>query len=235
MPTFTKSLSLFARIKWFAVLLSLIFATIAFSSLNEIVLAQGAFEQAIGTKGFEIVRGMQASVWTAQPPLSLTSFRASPVGICTAGPPCPGNAGWVETGYYKGIATQNVLTQYASWKSPNGVKDAELQLANLNNDTWHQFAVLWKGAQTQKWLVKRDGIQILQIVRNPPNFNSGIMAACGAEGGENNINIAVQCNSMAARVGGAWVLFDWDVAQTTPGYCVNRPFQFGALGWGPGC
>lgn len=235
MRAFIWILNVCVRNKPLFLLLLVLVATLTFVSLNEIVLAQGAFEQAFGTKQIQGTNGMRALVWTAQPPPSNTAFRASPVGICTGGPPCPANAGFVETGYYKGIATQNALTQYASWKSINGVVDGELQLANLNNDTWYQFEVRWKAGQVQKWIVKRDGTSVLRIVRNAPNFNSGVMAACGAEGGENNINISVQCDSMASRVAGVYALFDWNVAQKTAGYCVDRPFQFGALGWGPGC
>lgn len=200
---------------------------------NASAQGQGWVEQAFGTFGADGVAGMRALVWTAQQPNSDT-FRASPVGVCTTLPPCGPTAGFVETGYYKGTASpgQNVLQQYASWQSKTGKFDKQYDLGILADDTWYNFAVLRK-AGAASWIVRRNGVKVYTITRKPPDFATGSMVACGAEGGAADIVLAVQCDDMAFYATGAWTMFDWTFAQTTSGYCVDRFGQFSALGWGP--
>jgi hypothetical protein len=202
-------------------------------SRHVIAQGQGWVEQAFGTFGADGLAGMRAQVWTAQQPNSNT-FRASPVGVCTTLPPCGSTAGFVETGYYKGTSSprQNILQQYATWQTKTGRFDKQYDLGDLGNNTWYNFAVLRK-AGAANWIVRRDGAKVYTITRNPPDFATGSMVACGAEGGAADITLAVQCNSMAFYANGSWTLFDWTFAQTTGGYCVDRVGQFTALGWGP--
>ncbi len=195
---------------------------------------QGA-EQALGTHGVIGVRGAMASVWTAQQAASNT-FRASPVGVCTDTPPCT-FGGFVETGYYKGVRTNNGLRQYATWhQQVNQGFDKQYGLGgdNLLDNHWYEFSVHFN-TSTSRWVIKRDGVQVFIIDRTLPDFPSGDMVACGAEGGENDINIAVQCDNMQYRKNGSWFLYNWTFAQTTEGYCVQKQREFNAIAWGPGC
>jgi hypothetical protein len=169
---------------------------------------QGWVEQAFGTFGADGLAGMRALVWTAQQPNSNT-FRASPVGVCTTLPPCGNTAGFVETGYYKGTASprQNILQQYATWQTKTGKFDKQYDLGDLANNSWYNFAVLRKAGATS-WIVRRNGVKVYTITRNPPDFSTGSMVACGAEGGAADINLAAQCNDMAFYSNGTWTLFD---------------------------
>ncbi|MBI4674096.1 MAG: hypothetical protein HY741_20825 [Chloroflexi bacterium] len=194
---------------------------------------QGWVEQAFGAFGVDGVAGMRALVWTAQQPAADT-FRASPVAVCTTLPPCGNTAAFVETGYYKGTASprMNILQQYASWQTKKGKFDKQYDLGDLGDNTWYNFAVLRK-AGAASWIVRRNGAKVYTITRNAPDYVSGSMVACGAEGGTAGMTLAVQCNNMAFYANGSWTSFDWTFAQTTSDYCVDRVGQFTALGWGP--
>lgn len=199
-----------------------------FVLLNGIALAQGA-AQAFGAKGVNGIDGSQAQVWTAQQPSATNNYRASPVFVCTTAPPCLGPL--VETGYDKGdnSPVPNVLQQYASYLTTTGVVGGTFGLGNLANNTWYKFMVNAK-TNTGKWAILRDDVKVWTT----PNigFFSGSMVGCGAEGGVAGTNIAVQCDSMQYRLS-TWYSYDWTFPQISAGYCVDRPAQFEALGWGP--
>lgn len=212
------------------VLLFMMLATSIFQT--EIALAQGGIEQAFGEKPVTNANGSKAFVWTAQQANSLT-FRASPIFVC---PTSPCQVGFMEAGFYKGIATLNNLTLYSSWETTTGVRDWERNIAPLSSNTWYNILVWYKSQTNPRWIVKLNEDQVFSPLRNIPDFSQGQRVGCGAEGGENDINIAVQCDQMQYRQtggGSVWTLYDYTIARVTPDYCVFSPFQFGALGWGP--
>lgn len=205
---------------------------LSFNPQTNRVYAINGVEHAFGAFGIDGISGAKATVWTAQQPAT-NNFRASPVAVCAVLPPCHQQAAFVETGYYKGVGApaQNVLQQYATWLKVDGRLGKKYELGNLNNNTWYTFLVVWNAAKG-KWAIKRDGTNVYTIP-DLPVFGSASMAACGAEAGADFTTIAVQCNNMAFRSNGQWTLINYDFEQTTPGYCVDKPLEFGALGWGP--
>jgi len=210
-----------------------VFASILlFTLLWGLAFAQ-AGAQAFGTIGKGGNTGMKATVWTAQQPNFQNNWVASPVGVCTTTPPCTGI--FVETGYIKGDGipglTSNVLQQYSSWGYP-GFGVAKWDLGNLNDNALYTFTVLSKPS-ISRWVIKRDGVRVWHWDYADLGFSAGRMVFCGAEAQVNGTTIAVQCSQMQYYYQGAWTLFNYTYAQTSPGYCVFKPFEFGATGWGP--
>lgn len=198
------------------------------------ILAQFGFEQAFGVKGVANVDGSKAQVWTAQQANSLT-FRASPVFVCQDDP-C--TVGFIETGYVKGLVlTGNILKAYSTWEKTNGVRVQKMDIQNLNDNTWYDFVVWYKNGANPRWIVKIDGVQVYTPDHNIPDWIQGDSVGCGAEGGQDDIAIAVHCANMQYRpIGGAgvWTLYNYDDTQLTPGYAVFKWANWGALGQGPG-
>lgn len=206
------------------------FVLFGITLLTGIAIAQGA-AQAFAVRVVTNVDGTEAQIWTAQQPSTQNNFRASPVGVCTTPtPPCSGPL--VETGYNKGdnSPNPNVLQQYASYLTQGGAVGGIFGLGNLADNTWYTFTV-HRRVNTTKWFIKRNGVKVWDT----PNigFSQGNLAICGAEAEQNGTDIAVQCANMSRRVSGTWTLFDYTSTQTSSGYCVYKPYQFGAVGWGP--
>lgn len=181
------------------------------------------------------VIGSQAEVWTAQQPNSPNSWRASPVAICTSNPPpCRPPAHYIETGYNKGQGCAdfvNQLVQYDAWEGPNGLSDFNCYAGVLSDDHWYVFDV-WYKAAAGKWIIRRDGVQVVTHPLADVGFNSGNMIDCGAEGGGPlGMNIAVECKNMKNKVDTTWNLYNYTIADTAPGYCVFSWFDFEAVGY----
>ncbi len=200
---------------------------------GEIALAQGA-AQAFAAFGKGGVQGINATIWTAQQGNFNNNWVASPVGVCTTTPPCTGF--FIETGYFKGHgmpgAQDNVLQQYAAWKAPDGEIDNLFGLGNLADNTWYAFTVVTKPAKS-RWDLKRDGVIIYKVPYGWLNFSVGRMVACGGEAWNNGTDMAVECSNMHYRYDGAWNSFNYTHTQISGDYCVFKPYDFGAVGWGP--
>ena len=209
---------------------SVIFALFSLGFLIGTVMAQFPQAQAFATHGVNSVDGMEADVWTAQQPAAQNNFRASPVGLCTTPPPtCQGP--FVETGYNKGdnSPNPNMLQQYASYLTQGGAIGGTFGLGNLADNTWYTFHV-HNRINTTKWKIERNGVNVWTTPAI--GFDEGSLVVCGAEAFQNGTNMAVECRSMRRRVFGVWAFFDYTSTQTKPGYCVFKPQQFGAIGWG---
>lgn len=209
---------------------------LALGTFVRVSFAQAQFGagQAFGTIGKGGVSGVKATVWTAQQPNLTNNWIASPVGLCTTLPPCTG--GFVETGYIKGHGVQNlqsnVLQQYIAWKSSTGSIINNFGYGNLNDFTYYNFIVLSQ-PNKNRFVIRRDNLKVGTVPYNFVDFINGRMVACGAETNTSGTYIAVECNGMSYYYNGAWTLFNYTYAQTSPGYCVFKPFDYGATGWGP--
>ncbi len=83
-----------------------------------------------------------------------------------------------------------------------------------------------------RWSAYRDGVQIWTFI--DLGFQSGAMAACGAEGSDPTVPLAVQCDMMQYRpVGQSWISYDYNNVQIDGNCCVYKPNQYGAIGSGP--
>lgn len=220
------------RFGWIGVLS--LFAVVSFV-LTEIAQAQGS-AQAFGVHGKDDVTGMRAYIWTAQQANMNNNWVASPVGVCNQTPPCMDDA-FVETGYIKEHgkipeAPDNVLQQYTSWADGLGNFGSQYNLGNLNDNALYEFMV-FSQKKNNRWAIKRDGVQRWTWSYDKPGFSRGRMVLCGAEAWLDQTNIAVQCSQMQYRFQNTWTLFNFTDTQTSTDYCVFKPFDFGATGWGP--
>ena len=64
-----------------------------------------------------------------------------------------------------------------------------MDIQNLNDNTWYDFVVWYKNGANPRWIIKVDGIQVYSPVNNIPDWIQGDRVGCGAEGGQDNINI----------------------------------------------
>jgi len=182
-------------------------------------------------------RGVRANVWTdQQPPQSGGNFEASPVGVCTR-IPCEWNSGFVETGFVKGTidGVNNQLQQYASWQNDGGTGyDINYHLGFLNDNTWYNFGVEYDSGQG-KWFATRDYTRLNPTNPSIPtlNFAQGPSVVCGLEASV-TASLGVQCDTMQyLSLGGVWTSFNYNNVQINGPYCVYKPYQYGAIGWGP--
>jgi hypothetical protein len=183
------------------------------------------------------VRGTRINIWTAQQGTNAV-YVASPTGVCT-GTPCEDSSivSFFETGYYKGQGTtpQYVLQQYATFNSVNGPFGTMYGLGNLNDNTWYTFQTLYSqtAQRREAW---RDG-QLKWYIPSyvPINFTEGVEVLCGPEGLPNGVYLAVECNNMQYKLTGSsvWNQYNYTDKQIWGNYCVFKPYEFGALGWGP--
>jgi hypothetical protein len=73
----------------------------------------------------------------------------------------------------------------------------------------------------------------MDLSYDKPGFSKGRMVSCGAEAWLDQTNIAVQGSQMQYRFQNTWTLFNFTDTQISDGYCVFKPFEFGATGYGP--
>jgi hypothetical protein len=184
------------------------------------------------------VSGAQANIWTAQQPAGWYGI-SSPVGVCTTQPTCSGN--FFETGYMKGTVTtvQNVLQQYISYRTNLGIPVNLWGYGNLSDLTWYNFKVQNCGVAPQgKWCAYRNGSQVGII--SGLSFESGLLAACGGEGGGGGVPMGVECNNLMWRDlppnGSNWWNYDYSGTQgwsKVPPYlyCVMKPYSYGSKSW----
>jgi len=190
--------------------------------------------RAFADKAVPSVRGTKVDIWTAQQPAQ-NRFVSSPSGICTD-PICKvGSPGFVETGYYKGMGSpvQNQLQQYVTYKNINGIPEPVWGLGNLNDNTWYTFQTLY--SQTaQRWEAWRNG-QLVWYVPTPLNFTQGALVRCGAEGKPIGVQLGVEVENMRYKLtgGNTWILYNYTDTFIEGPYCVFKPAEFGAFGWGP--
>lgn len=223
------------------------FMLIAINSLMwaEIALAQGSFfGKAFGTRTVGNVRGTRVNIWSANHPPNYW-FIASMTGVCTtAVVPCSIDMGhgWFETGVIRGLASDNSpnqLQQFAAFRS-TGLNPPPLvvfDIAYLNPNSWYTFQTLYSNT-AQRWEAWRGNTPVYHF--SNLNFTQGHLVFCGAEGEKNSFNqppipLGAECNNMRYKLTGssAWVQYEYTNPQVIGPYCVFRPYQFGAFGWGP--
>ncbi len=193
----------------------------------------GGYGQAFGIKSISSVRGLKADIWTAQQPGGYY-FIASPVAICVA-QPCTPVSGLVETGYIKGLRTQpqNQLMQYLMAQDILGYQHPAYGLGNLSDNTWYNFQVLYSNT-AQRWEAWRNG-QLVYYVPYTLGFTNGARGGCGAESSSIGIPLGVECRNMQYKLTGStqWVSYNYTGTQINGNYCVFKPQEYGAFGWGP--
>ncbi len=225
----SKSLGNFAnKVRWVLVSLPVLFLL-----TWQIALAQGG-SQAFGVRNVTNVKGVQSKVWTAQQ-VSESHWKASPVGVCAIAYPCPEPNGFVETGYVIGNNVPNAgrLQQYVAWRNTNGQVFNVFGVGSfLNNNTWYRFGVYYSSSLS-RWRALRDGAS--QYTFPATNFAQGGRVSCGAEAELAGQTIAVECEEMQYYKGGVWTSYDYTITSVSNNYCVFRPQQYGALGWGLYC
>ncbi len=190
--------------------------------------------RAFADKAVSSVRGTKIDIWTAQQPAQSGAV-GSPSGVCTDPICTSGSPGYVETGYYKGMGSpvHNQLQQYVTYKNINGGEVPVYGLGNLNDNTWYTFQTLY--SQTaQRWEAWRDG-QLKWYVPNSLNFTEGALVWCGAEGIPNGVQLGVECENMRYKLtgGNTWIQYNFTGTFIQGPYCVFKPAEFGAFGWGP--
>ena len=179
------------------------------------------------------VRGIRANIWTAQQPGGWYAI-AGIVSVCTTTTFCTGRH--FETGYVKGTITAprtNVLQQFAAWVDPDGTSRNVYDLGDLNDNAWYEFKSLYS-TTAQRWEAWR-GNDVVYFLPYPLTYTEGSMTLCGAEGGGLGVSLGVECNNMRYKSGSAaWTQYNYQLPlQITPGYCVYKPYEYGAIGWGP--
>ncbi len=201
----------------------------------------GAVSQAFSQLPVSAAGGVKAYIWTAQQPAGYW-FIASPVGICTSFP-CSGNPGFAETGYNKGTNSvppkglgANILQQYVSWKYVNGSSNGDFTLLALADNTWYNMGVEYRSG-LNRWVAFVSGV-LEYLLPADLNFQSGSMVSCGAEGKTTQYTggsepLGVQCDIMQYQpVGQSYISYDYNNVQIDGNYCVYKPRQYGAIGWG---
>jgi hypothetical protein len=228
-----------AKVNLTGVLLIVLVAILLLSP-REITRAQtptptptGGPGQAFGTKPISPVRGVKADIWTAQQPGGFW-YIASPVGICV-NIPCTVTSGQFETGYVKGLVTTpaDQLQQYVTWKDKFGNPGHQYGLGNLSDNSWYNFQSLYSNT-AQRWEAWRNG-QLVYYVPFTLGFVDGIRVLCGAESSSIGIPLGVECENMQYKLTGStqWVLYNYTDKQINGNYCVFKPRENGAFGWGP--
>ena len=191
--------------------------------------------QAFAIRPVPSVRGTRVGIWTANHPSGYIAI-AGLTGICTH-TTCDQSQGIFETGFVKGTITpvDNQLQQYAAYKNTGSGSSIVnvFGLGNLNNNSWYTFQSLFSNT-AQRWEAWR-GTSVVYYVNL--NFTTGALAVCGAEGigtvGQNP-PLGTQCENMRYKVGsGGWTSYDYTSTQISGPYCVYRPHQYAAIGWGP--
>lgn len=189
--------------------------------------------QAFSTLQKNSITGLTAEIWTAEPPVigGAYNFVASPVGICHSPGPCTGLS---ETGYYKGYWTSWELRQFFSFRAV-GYPPETRYLDALSQNAAYTFSVKFNSS-TSRWEIYRNNqLKDYQIL----NFGSGQQAVCGVEADDRSVtppspDIAVECSNLSYQINnGSWQSYDFNATKTARNYCVSRPYQYGALAYGP--